>query len=443
MDRWRPPASDRALGLEFYVSNAPGVAARIKSSPEEFRVHEVSSYPLPDANGEFTVLRVESRDWEQHELAEAIARRLGLGRHALQWAGTKDRRAVSERLFSYRGPPPTGDVGLRDVRLLEAYRARDGLVLGHLYGNVFDLTLADLAGSPGEVAPVLAGIATELRAAGGFPNFFGAQRFGEVRPITHEVGRWVVRGDLGRAIDVYLSDRPATGTAGVGDAARASYAAHHDAARALREFPREYRFERALLERLARGDSSDRAFRSLSRDLRTLFVHAFQSLVFNRWVSARHAAGLPPATPVPGDRILRIARDGTVRGPDAVPVAADNLPECRELVTKGRALLAGPLVGFDTPEGAEPPVALLDRILADEAVERSMFRVPAAPEVASSGAWRPVVVPMPPVTFVPEADRVRCRFALPKGAYATVLLREFLKTGATPVSEDVPSSRAF
>jgi tRNA pseudouridine13 synthase len=429
-DRWRPPAAERRIGLEFYATDAPGVPGRLKSTPEDFRVTEVSSYPFPDPAGTYVVLRLVSQDWEQHELATAVERRLGLPRHSVQWSGTKDRRAVSERLFSYRGPLPDRNLGLHDVTLVEAYRARDGLVLGHHYGNTFDLKVGDLGRPAAEALTGFRATEVELRAAGGVPNFFGPQRFGEVRPITQEVGRWVVTGDLTHAVDVYLTERPTDGTAGVGDEARRAYSEHRDANRALREFPREYRFERALLEHLARGHTPQRAFRALSRDLRMLFVHAFQALIFNRWLDARHSAGVALDRPVEGDRIVRVGRDGTVRGPESVPVGSDNLPECTDLVTRGRALVAGPLVGYETPVADGLPGQHLEEILRQEGVTRAMFRAPASPEVASRGAWRPTIVPTPPLAIEPVAEGVRFRFAMPKGAYATVLLREFLKNGA-------------
>jgi tRNA pseudouridine13 synthase len=426
----RPPPSEREIGLEFYGSSAPGVPGRLKSSADAFRVTEISSYPMPDPEGLFTVLRVVSHDWEQHELAGAIARRLGLAPHAVQWSGTKDRRAVSERLLSYRGPLPERDLELPRVEVIEAYRARDGLVLGHHYGNAFDLRVDELAEPAGDAVVAYRVVERELRDLGGFPNFFGPQRFGEVRPITHEVGRWVVRGDLARAVEVYLVDRPVGGSPGPGDDAREAYRQHRDPARALREFPSEYRFERTLLEHLARGHSSTRAFRALSRDLRLLFVHAFQAYLFNRWMSRRVAAELPLSRPIAGDEILRLGRDGSLRSQETIPVSADNLVECSELVERGRALVAGPLVGFQTPSSSDAPGALLDSLLEEEGVTRAMFRLPATPEIASHGAGRALLVPLPPLGIAAEADdQVRFRFALPKGAYATVLLREFLKVG--------------
>jgi len=425
-----PPAPERAIGLGFYLSTAPGVAGRIKSSDESFRVNEISSYPMPDPDGLFTVLRVESRGWEQHELASAIARRLGLSARSVRWSGTKDRRAVAERLLSYQGRPPTTDLGLTNATILEAYRARDGLVLGHHYGNAFEVRVTELGSPPAEAVRAYRRTEADLRRAGGFPNFFGPQRFGEVRPVTHEVGRALVRGDLAGAVECYLIARPVGGSEGVGDLARAAYALHRDPAKALREFPPEYRFERSLLERLAQGASPERAMRALPYELRRLFVHAFQAYLFNRWMTLRHEACVPFDRPEAGDRIVRVGRDGTIRSQDSVEVAEENLPECTDLVSRGRAFVAGPLVGSETAVGPGTGGARLAGLLKEEKVEPSDFNVRVSPELASRGAWRPALLSVPPLGLVEEGESVWFRFSLPKGAYATVLLREFLKMGA-------------
>lgn len=441
--RWSPPPTERELGLGFYVTGTPPVAGRLKAGPEDFRVREISLYPLPDAAGPFTVLRVRSRDWEQHELAQRLARELGLPRNAVAWAGTKDRRAVAERLLSYRGAPPERPVGLPGVELLEAYRARDGLVLGHHFGNAFDLRVTGLAVEPAVALEGFRATLEELRQRGAFANFFGAQRFGEVRPITHRVGRALVLGDVALAVETYLTEIPAGEAEPVGAEARRAYAEHHDAARALREFPAHFRFERQLLDHLARGHDPARALRALSRELRSLFVHAYQALLFNRWVSRRVERRLSLAVPEPGDTLLRVARDGTVPGVGPVPVTDDNLAECRRLAERGRARLAGPLVGFETPRATGPGAELLDELLAEEGVTREAFRLTAAPEVASAGSFRPILVPMPPIALGEATDpsegpgavvppAVRFAFSLPKGVYATILLREFLKPGARP-----------
>jgi tRNA pseudouridine13 synthase len=435
---WRPPEGEIAVGLEFYATETPGGGGPIKERSEDFRVTEISAYPMPDPAGAFAVLRIASRNWEQHELAQRIAQRLGLPPHAVDWAGTKDRRAIAERLLSYRGPVPDR-LDLPDVELLEAYRARTGLVLGHHYGNSFEIRVPAEATPSAELSDRFRATAEAIRSLGGFPNLFGLQRFGEVRPVTHLVGRELVRGNVAGAVDLYLTALP-DGPDSPGAAARLAYAEHRDPARALREFPPHFRFERTILDHLARGQPPERALRALSRELRLLFVHAYQSLVYNRWISRRVALGMSLTEPEDGDSLLRVTRDGTVPGTSPIPVRADNLPESTDLVRRGRARLAGPLVGFETTGSIGRPGEILERLLSEEGIDRHGFELPSSPDLASPGTWRPALVPSPPLALhsdppVGEGEIARgpgvwFRFALPKGSYATVLLREFTKPGA-------------
>jgi tRNA pseudouridine13 synthase len=425
-----PPSGERAVGLGFYSTTTPGVLATIKESPESFRVSEISRYPLPAEDGAFAILRIRSQNWEQHELAARLASRLGLPRHAIAWAGTKDRRAIAERLFSYRGPLPTAELDIDGVELTEAYRARDGLSLGHHYGNGFEIRLGGLADEP-TARVALERTREQLLADGSIPNLFGLQRFGEVRPITHLVGRQLVQGDIAGAVATYLTVELSAGD-GQGAEARRLYAEHRDAQRALREFPPSFRFERTLLDHLARGHTPERAMQGLPRELRQLFVHAYQSWLFNRWLTIRWEAGISFTIPEPGDHLLRLGVDGTVARSAAVPIDADNLVEARELLSRGRASLAGPLVGLGTPPLCGAPGEMFEAVLVDEKLSRADFGIPRMPEIASEGTWRPMTIPTPPIGIVAALGVDPClSFALPRGSYATVILREFLKTGAS------------
>jgi tRNA pseudouridine13 synthase len=329
-------------------------------------------------------------------------------------------------------------VNVQGIRILEVYRARTGVVLGHHYGNSFRLRVTEIDRELPAIREEVQGTLAALRMAGGFPNFFGAQRFGEVRPVTHRVGRDLVRGDVSAAVETYLS-WCSDGESPEGQSARSAYASHHDPIRALREFPPHYSFERRLLDHLARGKSPARAFGALSRQLRTLFLHAYQSYLFNQYLTLRHLEGLPLGRPVPGDVLMRVARDGTIPTTDPVPVSSDNLSEAEAWVRSGNARVAGPLVGFATASPAGRPTEILAEVLARDGIDRTGFRVPAAPELASEGAWRPMEVPLPPIgwnTSIGEGSprpSLDLAFALPKGVYATVLLREITKGAATPL----------
>ncbi|MCI4323457.1 MAG: tRNA pseudouridine(13) synthase TruD [Thermoplasmata archaeon] len=441
----RPPPFDEAIGLGFYATSTPGTLGRLKQTPEDFRVTEISAYPRPDADGPFTVLRVESRNWEQHELVDRLQGAIGSAAGRITWAGTKDRRAVTEQLLSYRGPPEAaGSIDISGIRILESYRARTGVVLGHHYGNSFRLRVTEIPEGLSPLSDMVTATLGALRTAGGFPNFFGPQRFGEVRPVTHRVGRDLVRGDVAAAVETYLA-WPADGESPEGHAARLAYASHHDPVQALREFPPSYSFERRLLDHLARGQPPARAFGALSRQLRTLFIHAYQSYLFNQFLTLRHAEGIPLSRPVPGDVLLRVGRDGTVPTVDPVPVSLDNLSEAESWVHSGNARVAGPLVGYATDSPPGRPTDILAEVLSHEGIDRGGFRVPVAPELASDGAWRPLEVPLPPLGWtatLPEGSTgssLEFSFALPKGVYATVLLREIMK--GPPTAPEPRASR--
>ncbi len=45
----------------------------------------------------------------------------------------------------------------------------------------------------------------ELEACGGIPNFFGHQRFGTTRPITHLVGKAISKGLFEEAVMIFLA----------------------------------------------------------------------------------------------------------------------------------------------------------------------------------------------------------------------------------------------
>lgn len=429
--------SDAGLGMRCYATSGDGIGGSLKSDPTSFRVEEVSKYPPPSRDGKFVVARVESTDIEQNELLRRLAQDLSLQPGSISIAGTKDRRAVSTQLVSF---PTTLEalksVSLSGVKISEAYTSSEGLYLGYSYGNNFDIEVRDLSISPEECLRRTSMISSELERLGGFPNYFGPQRFGEVRPITHLVGRCLVKGSVQDAVDTYLTCTP-LGQDLEGNDARSEYAKHHDPVRALKEFPSHFRFERILLERLARGDSAERALHALPRYLKTLFVHAYQSFIFNECMSERLECKASITKPVVGDYVLHCLADGTWGGSRLIEVSDDNLGEVDELVSMGTAAVCSPMPGVDTPMLNGVPGEILEKVMGREDVRRADFNIRNLPKLTSTGTWRVLCAKLPywffrgPAATVKEG-RARFRFTLDKGVYATVLMREFMKTGSQP-----------
>ncbi|MFB6157628.1 MAG: tRNA pseudouridine(13) synthase TruD, partial [Haloferacaceae archaeon] len=89
---------------------------------------------------------------------------------------------------------------------------------------------------------------------------------------------------------------------------------------------------------------------------------------------------------------------------------------------RGRAFVTAPLVGTETTLGDGEPDDVVRDVLADLDLAPADFDLPEG--FASRGTRRPVLVRTDARV---ERDPLTLSFALPHGAYATVLLREYLK----------------
>jgi len=199
---------ERDVGIVGYLTSTPGVGGTIKSAPEDFVVEEISAPPAVSADGRYTIAKIRVRNWETNRLVRAFARALHISRKRIGYAGTKDKHAVTTRLFSFEDILPEAIHGLRlkDVDVLDAFRSDRPLELGDLAGNRFRIVVKDLLVGPEVASRTVEETARALQIAGGFPSFFGIQRFGSVRPITHVVGRHLVRGEFRDAVEAYVAN---------------------------------------------------------------------------------------------------------------------------------------------------------------------------------------------------------------------------------------------
>ena len=316
---------------------------------------------------------------------------------------------------------------LKDVEVLETRRVDRAPKIGELVGNRFIVRVRGHAGDP---RPILA----RLEAEGGFPNYFGVQRFGVVRPVTHVVGKLICRGDLERAVWTYIAN-PIAGEQPEVFEARARLEAERDLRAALKYYPPFLTFERQMIHHLVdRPGDWVGALRALPSNLATMFVYAYQSLLFNRVVTARLERGIPLNEPQVGDLVLGLTGDDTPDRSRFIPVSADNLEKVRRQCARGKALVSGVIIGHDVPLASGVQGEIEAAVLEEAGVTREEFLVPDFPEVASSGTRREMLAPLGPVTLERGEDAngpyLEYRFFLNKGTYATSLLREVLKSPA-------------
>ncbi|MFQ6013213.1 MAG: tRNA pseudouridine(13) synthase TruD [Thermoplasmata archaeon] len=416
------------VGIAGYGTTTSGVGGRIKDTPEDFVVEEIPVDLPVVAAGRFLVVRVTVRNWETHRLVRQLARSLRVSRRRISFAGTKDKRAVTTQRMTFEGldEEALDAVHLKDVTLEPLHRTSRRLSLGALMGNRFRIRLREVNLSGGEARARLQSLGQELRQAGGFPNFFGVQRFGELRPLSHRVGRAIVRGDLARAVELYVGETfPREDPESL--AARAAFRESGDVARALKELPPRLSFERSLLHHLqARPGDYGGALLRLPHTLLTLFVNAYQAYVFNRILSLRMAEGIPLNEPLSGDLLLPLNKWGLPDRRRPIAVTETNRSKTTSQARAGKAWVSGLLPGYDVPLAAGQMGRLEGRVIQEEGIDPGNFAVKALPGLASRGLRRALVAPVRDFAFVLE-EGVRLTFALNPGCYATSLLREVTK----------------
>ncbi len=436
--------TENAVGMRYYVSETDGVGGRLRADDEHFRVRELerfSTEPVDAPTDAYPhlVFRTTLRGWDTNDFAARLSDALGISRRRVDWAGTKDKYAVTTQLFSVSGIDPEELPEIDGAEIEVLGRAGRSLQFGDLAGNAFDLVVSE------PDAPERAeAIADELVAFGGLetdadesptigvPNFFGQQRFGSRRPVTHEVGLEIVRGDWEGAVMAYLGNPTEAEPEGTQEA-RAFVQDHRDWQTALDRFPHRLRYERAMLHELAEcgGEPDAETFRAalerLPENLQRLFVHAAQSYAFNLMLSERLERGLPFDRPVEGDVVCFADTDAPegLELPDVDRLQRVDDRRVRSVTRhceRGRAFVTAPLVGTDTDLADGEQGEIEREVLADLDLEPADFDLPG--EFYSSGTRRAMLVR---TALELEDDPLELSFALPKGSYATVVAREFLK----------------
>lgn len=172
--------------MTLSVSNGPAsqqaellVAAKIKTQPEDWQVTEELATDFTEA-GEHAYLYIHKRCMSTAQVAVWLAKQFNVQTMDVSYAGMKDKHALTCQWFSVRLPGPSDHVNIdalihaegdEQIEVLAAHRHQRKLRRGEHQANRFQIVLRDLPRA----------IDTELLAAqfaGGFPNYFGPQRFG-------------------------------------------------------------------------------------------------------------------------------------------------------------------------------------------------------------------------------------------------------------------------
>ena len=356
------PSIDKLLGIEVYVTKSLGVGGVIREAVDDFVVEEalvdgskarinraVAGIVLGSTiqRQRYLLCVLVKRNWDTFIAIKIIAKQLGIDQRRIQIAGIKDAKAVTAQHLTIEDGlmEDASKVNVKDIQIYPAGYLREAVSLYYLLGNYFTIKIKGIKYKESTVETRLSQTIKELEALGGIPNFFGHQRFGTTRPITHLVGKALVRGDFEEAAMLFLAkssvhEHPASRQA------RQELQSTKNFKQALENFPRQLRFERLMLSHLVnKPDDYVGAFQRLPVKLQELFVQAHQSYLFNRFLSERVKHGYSLNKAEVGDYVVAIERSGLPLTSMAKNVTAETIESINEQIKVGKLRVALPIIG--------------------------------------------------------------------------------------------------
>ena len=307
----------------------------IKQVPEDFIVKEIPVYKLDD-EGEYSYFILKKKNYNTVDALEKVAKKLRTKMKYIGFAGNKDKAAVTEQVCSVKNvsKEKLEKIDLSRISIKYIGNGKNPISLGDLKGNEFVITVRNLRAQK-NIEPKR------------IPNYFGEQRFSK---NNVSIGRAIIQRNFKAAIRLIDDYR-------------------------VRDYLEEYPYDYAG------------ALRRLPLKTRRIYVHAYQSWIWNEAVK-QYMRG----NPITNEKI--------------------------------------PIVGFGTEFKNKSISVIINKILRNEGINLRDFVIKQMPELSSEGSERNLFV-MPEDFWVEFYDdglnkgryKAIVHFILGKGSYATEVIR--------------------
>jgi len=423
---------DFMLNADTYLTSNEGIGGTIRNKYEDFYVEEIPLYK-PTGDGSNLWIFIDKIGRTTLDVLLDISRELHISRKRMGFAGMKDKKAHTRQWICISNINSSDEEKevlelnnkIHNTKFLDVKRNQKKLRLGQLIGNKFRILIRDLDNIE-KSCTIAKEVLSKLELLG-VPNYYGWQRFGKPRTNTHLVGRALVLNDLKEAVRLYIGNPQENEDKRVFEA-RNEYEANN-LEKSLILFPSKMRYERIMLKELIKDKrkkdknslelddtSYKKAIFSLPKPLQRMFVHAYQSALFNKIVSERIKLGINSY--INGDIVV---------DNDEHLIHEKQSEELNDLIKNFKANPTAPLYGSKVPIGEKKVGEIEKKVLRDENLNKEDFLTKKTPKLGSFGIRRSIRFNVWDSMITSTNDGLIVEFSIDKGSYATAVLREIMK----------------
>ncbi|MDP3728322.1 MAG: tRNA pseudouridine(13) synthase TruD [bacterium] len=355
----------------------------VKQRLEDFYVEEVLDLHVQE-KGNYTYFLLEKKNWTTLKALDALALQLHVNVKRFAVAGQKDRKGITKQYVSvYQvNEEKIKQIRIKDITITFLGYGDKAIALGQLRGNRFGIVARDLLKPLRQISCVV--------------NYYDEQRFGGYRPNLHIIGKKVLLGEYEEAVKLYLLYPFPTETPDYVAARR--WMENHWGDWQVEKFPKYLYNERKLISHLAQHPQDFKgALKSLPRQLFTMLTQSYQSYLYNESLA----------------RFLKL-----------------NYKKFYEV-----SYALGKLVFIDEYKDFEWPIVgykskllgdtkdIIEGLMKEEGIWYETFHC-EIPALASEGLTRKALIKIEQLELkIFENGVQEVSFYLPKGAYATIVMK--------------------
>jgi len=388
------PSLDSQIGITVYSTEFRGIGGKIRVEPEDFQVSEIISERVHNSinnNEGYAVYKLKKKKIDTNHALSGIFRKKGVRLKAL---GLKDAYAITEQFVcsTKKGKAienfSTDKYSLEKIGFVKKPLSKKDMISNHFRIKISECS--DDLSSFTEYEKIL--------------NFYGYQRFGSKRPVTHLIGKAILQRDFKKAVNLILSfTSPYDSKENTEIREKLSDKENYE--KYFNQVPHQMDIERIVLKEMIDHGDVLRAIRSIPLSLRRFYIQAYQSFLFNHSLSSAF---------LNGENLFETQTSD---------VCFDFHGVIGKYVKGLDQRLALPFVGYSYYKKTRFNY-LISKILEQEEITPKDFFIKEMQEVSSEGGFRQAAIHCSDYL---TSEKI-VEFSLSRGSFATILLREIMKS---------------